>query len=134
MSLTTLLVPTYTHMLNALSGWLDKAQKQIPAAEAEALLSSRLAPDMYPLSSQVRFACLQAQEATYRLRGQPLPETLEQVAREARTQASNQVQYRMPKPGSVKPFRCWAALDRTRSTPARSRQLRLSLPTAPSST
>jgi len=82
MSLTNLLVPTYTQMLRGLSGWLDKARKQIPEAEAEALLSVRLAPDMYPLSSQVRFACFQAQEATFRLRGKPLPEALEQVARE----------------------------------------------------
>ena len=82
MSLTNLLVPTYMQMLRALSAWLDKAQKQIPEAEAEALLSKRLAPDMYPLSSQVRFACFQAQEAAYRLRGEPLPEALEQVARE----------------------------------------------------
>jgi len=82
MSLTNLLIPSYTQMLRGLSGWLDKAQKQIPEAEAEALLSGRLAPDMYPLSSQVRFACFQAQEATFRLRGEPLPEALEQVARE----------------------------------------------------
>ncbi len=80
MSLTNLLVPSYSQMLRALSGWLDKAQKQTP--EAEALLSERLAPDMYPLSSQIRFACLQAQEATFRLRGEPLPEALGQLARE----------------------------------------------------
>lgn len=80
MSLTNFLVPTYTQMLQALSGWLEKAQTQIP--EAEALLSARLAPDMYPLSSQIRFACLQAQEATFRLRGEPLPEFLDQLARE----------------------------------------------------
>ncbi len=80
MSLTNLLVPTYTQMLQALSSWLEKAQKQIP--EAEVLLSARLASDMYPLSSQVRFACLQAQEATFRLRGEPLPEFLDQLARE----------------------------------------------------
>jgi uncharacterized protein len=84
MSLTNLLVPSYMQMLQGLSGWLDKAQKQIPKADAEALLSARLAPDMYPLSSQVRFACFQAQEATFRLRGEPLPEALEQVAREGR--------------------------------------------------
>lgn len=82
MSLTDLLVPAYAQMLQALSGWLDKAQKQLPEAEAEALLSSRLAPDMYPLSTQIRFACLQAQEATFRLRDEPLPEFLDQLARE----------------------------------------------------
>ena len=82
MSLTNLLVPTYTHMLQALSDWLGKAQKQVPGADAEALLSARLAPDMYPLSSQVRFACLQAQEATFRLRGESVPDVVEQLARE----------------------------------------------------
>lgn len=82
MSPTNLLVPTYMQMLRGLSGWLDKAQKQTPEAEAEALLTKRLALDMFPLSSQVRFACFQAQEATFRLRGLPLPEALEQVALE----------------------------------------------------
>lgn len=84
MSLTPLLIPTYTNMLQALSAWLDKAQQQVPEAEAAALLSARLAPDMFPLSSQVRFACLQAQEAAHRLRGAPLPEALDQLAREGR--------------------------------------------------
>ena len=82
MALTNLLVPSYTHMLQALSGWLDKAREQFPETAAEALLSARLAPDMYPLSSQVRFACLQAQEATFRLRGAPVPDALDQLARE----------------------------------------------------
>ncbi len=80
MSLTKLLVPTYRQMLQGLSAWLDKAQEQ--NSQAEALLSKRLAPDMYPLSSQIRFACFQAQEATFRLRGEPVPEALGQVALE----------------------------------------------------
>jgi len=84
MSLTNILIPTYAQMLRTLSALLDKAQKQLPGPEAQALLSARLAPDMYPLSSQVRFACLQAQEAIFRLRGEPLPELLEQLAREGR--------------------------------------------------
>lgn len=82
MSLTKLLVPTYTQMLRTLSGLLDKAQKQMSASKAEALLSERLASDMHPLSSQVRFACLQAQEAIFRLRSEPLPESLMQLARD----------------------------------------------------
>jgi uncharacterized protein len=82
MSLTNLLIPTYMQMLRTLSGLLDKAQNQFPKDEAEALLSKRLAPDMLPLSSQVRFACFQAQEATFRLRGEPVPDTLQQIARD----------------------------------------------------
>lgn len=84
MSLTQFLIPTYTQMLRTLSSWLEKTQNQVAADEAEALLAARLAPDMYPLSTQVRFACLQAQEATYRLRGEPLPDTLDQLAQEGR--------------------------------------------------
>lgn len=70
MSLTNLLVPTFTQMLKTLSGWLTKAQGQIPEENAEALLSARLAPDMFPLSTQVRFACRQVYEAVFLLRGE----------------------------------------------------------------
>ena len=83
MSLTRRLVPTYRQMLRALSGWLDKAREH-GGADAEEVMSGRLAADMYPLSSQVRFACLQAQEVTYRLRGESLPPALDDLAREGR--------------------------------------------------
>ncbi|OAZ91564.1 DUF1993 domain-containing protein [Halomonas sp. G11] len=76
MSLTQLLVPTYTQMLGALSNWLTNAQAQMPEANAHALLSARLAPDMYPLSTQVRVSCVQAQEAVYRLQDKALPPTI----------------------------------------------------------
>ncbi|MEO0439914.1 MAG: DUF1993 domain-containing protein [Pseudomonadota bacterium] len=84
MSLTKLLVPTYTQMLKTLSGWLEKAQAQMPAAEAAELLSARLAPDMFPLSTQVRFVCLQAQEAVFRLKGEAFPESLDILVEEGR--------------------------------------------------
>ena len=84
MALTSLLVPTYTQMLKALSGWLTKAQTQMPKAEAEALLSARLAPDMFPLSTQIRFVCVQVQEAVSRLRGEALPESLYELLDEGR--------------------------------------------------
>ena len=79
MSLTELLVPTYQQMLKALSSWLQKAEES-----SEEALTWRLAPDMFPLATQVRFACLQAQEAPYRLRGLPLPEALDELAKEGR--------------------------------------------------
>lgn len=82
MSLTQLLIPTYTQMLRMLAGLLAKAQDSVP--DANALLTARLAPDMLPLSSQVRFAVFQAQEATYRLIGEAVPEWLHQVAAEGR--------------------------------------------------
>lgn len=89
MSLTTLLVPTYTQMLKALSGWLEKAQAQMLAADAdaEALLSARLAPDMFPLSTQIRFACVQAQEAVFRLRGEDFPPSMAELLEEGRNAA-----------------------------------------------
>ena len=84
MSLTDLLIPTYKQMLQTLAGLLDKAEARMPDGKAEALLSARLAPDMYPLSTQVRFAAFQAQEATFRLRGEPVPHWLDEVAAEGR--------------------------------------------------
>jgi uncharacterized protein len=84
MSLTKLLVPTYMQMLRALSGWLKKAQEQLLKADAEALLSARLAPDMFPLSTQVRFACVQAQEAIFRLKGEAFPKSIDELLEEGR--------------------------------------------------
>lgn len=73
-SLTTLLVPTYRQMLTALSKWLAMAQAQLAHGDAEALLAARLAPDMFPLSTQIRFACVQAWEGVHRLKGDNLPD------------------------------------------------------------
>lgn len=84
MSLTNLLVPTYMQMLRTLIGWLKKAQEQLPETEAEALLSARLAPDMFPLSTQVRFVCVQAQEAIFRLRGESFPDSVKELLEEGR--------------------------------------------------
>ncbi len=72
MTLTDLLIPTYRNMLRTLRGLLDKAEAQLGAEAAEALLSARLAPDMFPLATQVRFVCVQAQEAPLRLLGESL--------------------------------------------------------------
>lgn len=65
MTLKELLAPTYVQMLQALAAWLRKAQAERPGAAADALLLARLAPDMFPLSTQVRFACVQAQEGIF---------------------------------------------------------------------
>ncbi|KUY54216.1 MULTISPECIES: DUF1993 family protein [unclassified Burkholderia] len=78
MSPTQLLVPTFTQMLRAQSAWLDKAaaHRQAEGNAPDALLTLKLAPDMYPLAAQVRFSCFQAMEPVYRLRGEPLPDAL----------------------------------------------------------
>jgi hypothetical protein len=84
MSLTKLLIPTYTQMLGSLSGWLSKAEQQLSAKDAEALLSARLAPDMFPLSTQVRFACVQVREAICRLQEEALPAVISELLEEGR--------------------------------------------------
>jgi uncharacterized protein len=84
MTLSDLLVPTYVQMLGALSKWLSKAEAQRPAGGAEALLTAQLAPDMFPLATQVRFACRQAQEGVFRLLGQDFPPSLQTLLDEGR--------------------------------------------------
>lgn len=50
MTLTNLLIPTYRHMLQTLSGLLGKAQQQMPD-QTEALLAAQLATDMLPFAA-----------------------------------------------------------------------------------
>jgi hypothetical protein len=69
MNLTPLLVSTYRNMLQMQLGLLDKAELQFGAERAEVLLSARLAPDMWPLATQLRLSALQAQEGPMRLLG-----------------------------------------------------------------
>ncbi|ABN00989.1 conserved hypothetical protein [Burkholderia mallei NCTC 10247] len=83
MSPTALLVPTFTHMLQSLSAWLDKAaaHQRALGAEPDDVLTKRLAADMFALAAQIRFTAFQAQEPVYRLRGDALPESLLEVRR-----------------------------------------------------
>src|SRR4051812_48485113 len=78
MQLTALLVPSLSHQLHAVQGWLDKAEA-FAAGRGEdpsGLLALRLAPDMFPLTTQLRFLAFQAQEPVYRLRGEAVPDAL----------------------------------------------------------
>lgn len=84
MTLPDLIVPTYVQMLGALSAWLAKAEVQRPAGDADALMAARLASDMFPLATQVRFACRQAQEGVFRLSGQAIPPALQTLLDEGR--------------------------------------------------
>ena len=102
MSLTDLLVPTYRQMLHTLSAWLDKAVTQMPD-EADALMSRRLAEDMFPLATQVRFACVQAQEAVFRLKGEDFPASIATLLDEGRNAGE--------RPGSIADAR--ARIDET---------------------
>ena len=84
MTLTALLVPSLSNQLRALSGWLDKAEAFAASRNEspDTLLALRLAPDMWPLGSQVRIAAFQAQEPLYRLRGEPVPDAVVAVRAE----------------------------------------------------
>lgn len=93
MTLQDVLVPTYVQMLGALSAWLDKAEAQMAEGAAEALMGARLAPDMFPLSTQVRFACVQAQEGVFRLRGETFPASVADLLDEGRNASE--------RPGSI---------------------------------
>lgn len=86
MLLPDLLLPTYAQMLRALSSWLDKAGAgQVDGGDA--LLAARLAPDMFPLATQIRFACVQAYEGIARLRDEALPDVVQELLAEGRRAA-----------------------------------------------
>ena len=89
MTLTDLLIPTYRNMLRMLLGLLDKAEAQLGPDKAGALLSARLAADMWPLSTQLRFAAAQAQEGPLRLLDRPLPQSVEDTLNEGRNAGEN---------------------------------------------
>lgn len=84
MTLPDLLTPTYVQMLGALSTWLAKAEAQQPAVDADALMAARLATDMFPLATQLRFACVQAQEGVFRLQQRDFPPSLQALLDEGR--------------------------------------------------
>ncbi|WP_442919360.1 DUF1993 family protein [Methylobacterium sp. SyP6R] len=114
-------------MLRALSGWLDKARAH-HGAEADGLMSRRLAPDRFPLSSQVRFACLQAQEATTGSGASPCrrPSTT-WLARDGR-RASGRAPCRRRKPASPRRLPGSTPSRRRRSMPVRIRPRRSNFP------
>ena len=79
MKLLDLICEPYAQMLDALAGQLRKADQfaQAKGFDFGVLLGARLAPDMYPLASQLRFVCIQAAEAIARVTGQPKVDTPE---------------------------------------------------------
>ena len=89
MTLTDLLIPTYRNMLQTLKGLLDKAEVQLGPEKTEALLSARLAPDMFPLATQIRFAAVQAYDGPRRLRGEEHRPEVEAILNEGRNAGEN---------------------------------------------
>lgn len=88
MTPTSLLVPTYTNMLTAFDQWLGKAAEMEGAGDGavpgDAVMAARLAPDMFPLATQVRFACVQAYEGTARLADSELSPMVAELLEEGR--------------------------------------------------
>jgi hypothetical protein len=70
-----LAIDTFVPALRTLAGVLDKgaAHAREKGADPEALLKERLAPDMYPLSSQIQLSCHHAKDGTARATGQEPP-------------------------------------------------------------
>src|SRR5271155_2017350 len=68
----TLAIGTFVPALRTLSGVLGKGAEHALAkgSDPEALLKERLAPDMFPLSSQIQLACYHAKDGTARATGQ----------------------------------------------------------------
>lgn len=87
--LKDILVPTYVQMLEALAAWLGKVDGAELRDEGRTLLSARLAPDMFPLSTQIRFACVQAQEGVFRLRQDAFPPSIDALLDEGRNGADH---------------------------------------------
>jgi hypothetical protein len=68
-------IPVFRRYLTALSRVLDKAEEhaRVRKIEPSALLTARLYPDMFSLTSQVQFACDFAKGAAARLADVPVP-------------------------------------------------------------
>ena len=76
--LTDLVIPTFRNQLTALLAWLDKgeAHAREHGNDPQDLLGVRLAVDMFPLGTQLRFASYLAQEAVFRLRHHDVPDEI----------------------------------------------------------
>ena len=71
----TLVIDTFVPALHTLATVLDKAADYAreKGIDPEALLKERLAPDMFPLSSQIQIACYHAKDGSARATGQEPP-------------------------------------------------------------
>jgi hypothetical protein len=67
-----LITDTFTPLLRNLSSLLDKGAKHVASAGGDpaALIGARLAPDMFPLATQVTLACHHAKDCALLVTGQ----------------------------------------------------------------
>ena len=68
-------VPVFVRVLNAMLGWLDKAQAHAEARKfnPDNYLTLRLAPDMLPFTKQIQIASDMAKACAARLAGLEIP-------------------------------------------------------------
>ena len=74
--------PVFVRGLNVLDGLIDKAVAS--GLDEAGLMEARLAPDMFPLSTQIRFTCMQALEGVSRMRGEAFPPAIATLLSEGR--------------------------------------------------
>ena len=74
-SMYSMSVPTFTHMLGSLSHFLDKAVafSEARKVDPQVLLTDRLAPDMLAFTRQVQIACDSAKNGVARIAGVEAP-------------------------------------------------------------
>jgi len=104
-SVPALSVDIFTHTLGSLSAVLEKGsalavQKKFDSA---ILVTSRLAPDMLPLSRQVQIACDTAKKGAARLAGVDAPvfEDSEKTIEELRTRIARTIDFLKTLPASA---------------------------------
>lgn len=130
MRLSTLLIPTVSNQLRALCGWLDKAEAFVATRgdSADGLLALRLAPDMFPLTTQLRFVAFQSLEPMYRLRHQVVPAHVLEIRQEGRDGGERPGNWAEARARLNEAADFIAKSTPTRSTPRRTHPLRTNCP------
>jgi hypothetical protein len=122
-SVYALSIDLFTHALGNLSAILEKGAAHAAAKkfDSSVLVSSRLAPDMHPLSRQVQIACDIAKNSAARLAGTEPPrfEDNEKTIEELRARIARTIDYLKSIPASA--FE--GSEDRDIKVPARERPL-----------
>jgi hypothetical protein len=104
-SMQALSVDLFTAALRNLSALLEKGHAHATARKFDpaVLVAARLAPDMYPLSSQVQIACDLAKNSVARLAGQTPPRFAddERTIEELRTRIARTIDYLQSMPAGA---------------------------------
>ena len=97
MSIYGIATKTFVPMLRSLSNLIDKGAEHARAnkSDPDALVTARLAPDMYTLAQQVQLACHQAVDATARLSGKDVAqlENNEKTLEELKVRIAKTINY-----------------------------------------